>query len=61
MPVSEVGAPSNEGWRPPQWEILDPPLSRVIALQSEGQCQCLSYATLLYALLINDILGINII
>ena len=27
VPVSEVGAPSNEGWRPPQREILDPPLS----------------------------------
>ena len=28
MPVSEVRAPSNEGWRPPppQREILDPPL-----------------------------------
>ena len=25
-PVSEVGAPSNEGWRPPQQEILDLPL-----------------------------------
>ena len=25
-PVLEVGAPSNEGWHPPQWEILDLPL-----------------------------------
>ena len=24
--VSEVGTPSNEGWCPPQHEILDPPL-----------------------------------
>ena len=26
VPVLEVGTPSNEGWRPPQREILDPPL-----------------------------------
>ena len=29
VPVSEVGTPSNEGWRPPQREILDPPLVNV--------------------------------
>ena len=29
-PVSEVGTPSNEGWHPPQWEILDPPLQMVL-------------------------------